>query len=377
MSSKINYNKLDLDHYLRDLQIVGSLSSLFSDSEIPLLHYRVTENLYCSSFDAENLARADVSADAKLHTYGVGIKTFIEGNRKTFQKIAEFDTQIKLYQDLNPNDKIHKIAELRNRRLQFTKDVYGIKSMIYHCIVRNKKGFFLFEEDMFPIDLEHVELDEVKNHIYRFHDEFATYQFNETKSTLYKRFITDNYFASINVTILQDPMSELRKLKLTGAQAQISEILILPLYTYKRGTSVKIVPTASGLNQWNAKGRARHLDEVYIPYPAEIRAVFDSYFPDRNTPFDVLLPNGKSISMKICQSDGKALMSNPNKALGEWILREILKVPYGVLVTYEMLLEIGIDAVIFEKINGQYKLNFAEIGKFEEFSQKILFPDYE
>lgn len=377
MSSKINYNKLDLDNYLRDLRIVGSLSSLFSDSEIPLLHYRVTENLYCSSFGADNLARADVSADAKLRSYGIGIKTFTEGNRKTFQKVAEFNSQVELYRNLSPIDKVRKIAELRNRRIEFTKDVHDIQEMIYHCIIRNKHGFFLFEEDMIPVDINNLHYDGVKNHIYKFHDGFAEYQFNESKSTLYKRFVTDNYFASIDVDILDDPMAELRRLNLTGAQAQVSEVLILPLYTYKRGTSIKIVPEKSGLNQWNAGGRARNQDEVYIPYPADIRAVFDSYFPNRDTPFNVLLPNGKTISMKICQADGKAIMSNPNKALGEWILRDILKVPYGKLVTYEMLLEIGIDAVVFEKINGVYKLNFAEVGKFEEFSEHILCPDYE
>lgn len=143
---------------------------------------------------------------------------------------------------------------------------------------------------------------------------------------MYKRFITDSYFAYVPVEILEDPMTELRRLNLTGESAQVSEILILPLYTYKRGTSIKIVPEKSGLNQWNAGGRARHQDEVYIPYPADIRAVFDSYFPNRDISFDVLLPNEKTLSVKICQADGKAIMSNPNKALGEWILREVLKV---------------------------------------------------
>lgn len=377
MGSKINYNKQEIDSYLRDLRVVGSLSSLFSDSEIPLLHYRVTENLYCSSFGAENLARADVSADAKLRKYGIGIKTFTEGNKRTFQKVAEFNSQVELYHDLKPEEKVKKIAELRNRRIQFTKDVHDIHDMIYHCIVRNKNGFYLFEEDMFPIDIEHLHFDGVRNHIYKFHDGISEYQFNESKSTLYKRFITNDYFASIPVDVLENPMAELRRLNLTGASAQISEVLILPLYTYIRGTSIKIVAEKSGLNQWNASGRKRHPDEVYIPYPADIRAIFDSYFPNRDTPFDVLLPNGKILSMKVCQSDGKALMSNPNKSLGEWILRDILKVPYGKLVTYEMLLEIGIDAIIFEKINGKYRLNFAEVGKFEEFRDRILCPDYE
>lgn len=377
MNSKINYNKQELDNYLNDLQVVGSLSSLFSDSDIPLLHYRVPENLYCSLFGAENLARADVSADAKLRTYGIGIKTFVEGNKRTFQKIAEFNSQVELYKDLEPINKVKKIAELRNRRITFTKDVHNINNMIYHCIVRNHNGFFLFEEDMFLINVDKIVLDEVNKHIYKFHDDLAEYQFNESKSTLYKRFVTEDYFASIPVSILENPMEALRKLNLSGEVAEITEILMLPLYTYDRSTKRKIVAEKSGLNQWNASGRRRDPDEVYIPYPAEIRSINENFFPDRNTSFDVKLPNGKTLSMKVCQDGGKALMSNPNKDLGKWLLREILKIEEGVLVTYEMLLEIGIDAIIFEKTNNKYKLNFVKVGKFEEYRDHVLDPDYE
>lgn len=377
MNSKINYNKQELDNYLNDLQVVGSLSSLFSDSDIPLLHYRVPENLYCALFGAENLARADVSADAKLRTYGIGIKTFVEGNKRTFQKIAEFNTQVELYKDLEPLEKVKKIAELRNRRITFTKDVHNINNMIYHCIVRNHDGFFLFEEDMFLINVDNIVLDEVNKYIYKFHDDLAEYQFNESKSTLYKRFITEDYFASIPVSILENPMEVLRKLNLSGEVAEITEILMLPLYTYDRSTKRKVVAEKSGLNQWNALGRRRDPDEVYIPYPAEIRSINENFFPDRNTPFDVKLPNGKTLSMKVCQDGGKALMSNPNKDLGKWLLREILKIEEGVLVTYEMLLEIGIDAIIFEKTNNKYKLNFVKVGKFEEYRDHVLDPDYE
>ena len=377
MNSKINYNKQELDNYLNDLQVVGSLSSLFSDSDIPLLHYRVPENLYCALFGAENLARADVSADAKLRTYGIGIKTFVEGNKRTYQKIAEFNSQVELYKDLEPLDKVKKIAELRNRRITFTKDVYNINNMIYHCIVRNHDGFFLFEEDMFLINVDKIILDEVNKHIYKFHDDLAEYQFNESKSTLYKRFITEDYFASISVRILENPMEVLRKLNLSGEVAEITEILMLPLYTYDRSTKRKIVAKKSGLNQWNASGRRRDPDEVYIPYPIEIRSINENFFPDRNTPFDVTLPNGRTISMKVCQDGGKALMSNPNKDLGKWLLRDILKIEEGVLVTYEMLLEIGIDAIIFEKTNNKYKLNFVKVGKFDEYRDYVLDPDYE
>ena len=34
----------------------------------------------------------------------------------------------------------------------------------------------------------------------------------------------------------------------------------------------------SGLNQWNAGGRPRHSDEVYIPIPSEIHKNFQGFF---------------------------------------------------------------------------------------------------
>ena len=375
--SIINYNKQQMDNYLSDLRIVGSLSGLFSDNDVPFLHYRVTENIYCSSFNATNLARDDVTADAKLRTFGVGIKTFIEQNKRTFQKVAEFNSQVELYKDLNSLDKVKKIAELRNRRIQFTKDAYDLKDMIYHCVIRNKSGICLFEEKMFPVDINNIKMLKSNNHILNFTDGISVYKFNVSKSTLYKKFITKEYFAEVPVTILENPLEKLNMINLYEGPVTSKEILILPLYTYRKGTLIKIVPEKSGLNQWNAGGRQRNEDEVYIPFPADIRTVFDSYFPDRNTPFDVELPNGNILSMKICQDEGKAIMSNPNKALGKWLLRDVLKIPYGVLVTYQNLLEIGIDSVIFEKEGDKYKLDFQKIGSFEEFYNRMIIPDYE
>lgn len=72
--------KKELDYYKKLLQILGSLTNLFSESKVPYLNYRVTENLYCKAFDAKNLSRADVSADASLGNIGIGIKTFVNSN---------------------------------------------------------------------------------------------------------------------------------------------------------------------------------------------------------------------------------------------------------------------------------------------------------
>ena len=376
--SVIIYNDLELTKYLKDLQLLGSLSSLFSDNSIPFIHYRVAENLYCSNFNADNLSRADVAVDAKYKVHGVGVKTFCEENKKTMQKIAEFNKQTELYKNLEPLEKIKKISELRNNRIIFTKNNYSITDFIYHCVIRNKQGIFLFEENMCLVDMSNIKLlieKKTKEHIYLFTDGVHEYQFNESKSTLYKRFITTNYFAEIEVTILDEPMEDLRKMKLIGTPAKIVERLVLPLFSVTR--MQKIVPPKSGLNQWNAGGRKRDLNEVYIPFPIEVRNAYDSFFPARDTSFDVKLPNGDTLSMKVCQDGGKAIMSNPNKALGEWILRKVLKLPEGTLLTYEMLLSIGIDSVVFEKIEGNYSVDFGDLGTFEEFMYEHIIPDYE
>lgn len=61
-------------------------------------------------------------------------------------------------------------------------------------------------------------------------------------------------------------------------------------------------------------------------------------------------------------------MSNPNKDLGNWLLRNVFELPEDTLVTYEMLQRFGIDSVIFTK-NGDrdYSVDFAEIGTYEQF----------
>lgn len=361
----IDYKKDELNKYLDDLKIVGTLSSLFSDSTTPMLYYRATENLYCNAFGATNLARSDVPADAKLGKIGIGIKTFLEQNKKTYQKIEEFNNQHSLYDGLNPEEKVKKIAELRNKRLSFTMNTYDIEKMIFHCIVRNDSGFHFYEEPMDFIDLNNIEIQNVKSNTIDFTDKKNNYKFNITKSTLYKQFITDDYFAEIKVYIAEDPLSLINKEEISSIMTvKEGEILVMPLYSTSHGE--RFVPERSGLNQWNANGRKRDVNEVYIPFPAKLREKYADFFPPRNQSFNVTLPSGKEISMKVCQEGGKAIMSNPNKVLGEWILRDVLQLEENEIVTYDKLLELGIDSVEFEKINDKYKLDFRQIDEVEE-----------
>ena len=48
--------KYQKDEYEKFLKIVGSLSNLFSESQIPYLYYRVAEKIFCKAFDAEDLS---------------------------------------------------------------------------------------------------------------------------------------------------------------------------------------------------------------------------------------------------------------------------------------------------------------------------------
>ena len=65
-------------------------------------------------------------------------------------------------------------------------------------------------------------------------------------------------------------------------------------------------------------------------------------------------------------------MSNPNKLLGEWILRKVLQIPVGQLVTYEDLDHVGIDSVIITKLEEDlFKINFATKGSYDEFEQEF------
>lgn len=71
---------------------------------------------------------------------------------------------------------------------------------------------------------------------------------------------------------------------------------------------------------------------------------------------------------KICQDGGKALMSYSNRELGQWILRDILKLREGQVLDYEKLQTIGIDSVRIDKIsNSDFEINFAKTDSYEQF----------
>lgn len=362
--------------YINNLRNIASFSGLFAtESAAPFLVSRATENIYCESLLAVNLGRDDSAIDAILDNYGVGIKTFLHNKGNTLQKIAEFNRESISYRELSAKEKILYISKLRNERLQFALNNYGVEKLIYHCITRETNGMInVYETPMDFIDIDNINNVVSKQNSISFNDKRNEYNFNLTKSTLFKRFpFADNTYLveSFHVNVIKDPfvvLSEIMEKHFSYETTAEKDCVILPLYSFSNSKG-KTVPEKSGLNQWNAGGRKRNENEVYIPISRKIHQTFPSFFPSRDTPFILHLPNGEKISAKVCQDGDKALMSNPNKDLGMWILRDVLNLNKGQLLTYDKLSEIGVDSVIITKNNNnEFLIDFCEVGSYDEFA---------
>ena len=376
------------DNYKKMLSIVGALTQLFSESDCPYLAYRAHENIFCKYFEADNLARMDCSADAKKNRIGIGLKTW---TGQDDQKVAEFGKLRETFAGLSGLDLVKKIAEYRNERIRVTKNLNGIDEMIYHVVKRVPGAMQILECAFDYIDIDRISLIRNRGNVNNtyFTDGRHTYHFSTSKNTLYMIFEDMELLDNFNVEIMDDPYTCLMNLmpgvsvesvfeKATPKVSVPKENQIcLRLYSTKpNGT--KYVAEKSGLNQWNGarfvrrtgEYKPRDPNELYIPYPAEDRRNTVGFFPDRDTVFNLRLPDGSEIPAKICQDDGKAIMSNPNNLLGEWLLRKVFELSEGTLVTYKMLLKFGIDSVVFTK-HGEldYSVDFAEIGTYEQFYQ--------
>lgn len=368
------------------LTIVSKLSKLFSLSSTPYIDYRLVENLFCKYYQAINDARLCTAYDARIGSIGIGIKTFILTGQHKIEKIAEFN---KLRKELDKCDsKEHlarKLAEFRNDRLDFSRRSYNITDSIYHIVGRCAGQLELFNYPYDPILVDEIGAIRRTRSGLTFSDGRHDYSFNSSKSVLMMKFIPPEDRVLLPVEILDDPFALLEQLlyetpesiALSSSTKPIikgEDYVILPLYSERGG--VKQVPQRSGLNQWNAKGRPRNPDEVYIPIPRAIHHVYPDFFPDRDTPFLLQLPTGDVLSAKVCQDNSKALMSNPNQALGKWLLRDMLRLDEGQLVTMEILNKYGIDSVMIRRLSA---INVDEVAdsNFPAYSLSFQSGDYE
>lgn len=364
--------------YFEMLGLMASISKLFSENEVPYLDYRLTENLFCKYYNAINDARSCTAYDARFSGLGIGIKTFILKNNASTEKIAEFNKLRPYIADLKGKELACKLAEFRNQRIQFADDTFNVSESQYHIVGRSAGLLRVFNVPYERINVEKICNVKDKGPSLSFEDDKNFYSFNRSKTVLMKRFEVPEVYRDVPVDILSDPLSLLEKL-LTDKSSEIYhpivkgyDYVILPLYsTQQKGE----VSEKSGLNQWNAGGRERNINEVYIPVPVKVHKLYPNFFPKKDESFELQLPDGKRLSAKICQQGGKALMSNPNSDLGEWLLRKILKKKEGSLVTKLDLDTFGFDSIMVVNTHKKnkdglkiFRLEFAENqNNFQEF----------
>ncbi len=408
----------DQGFYSDALIAVGGLSRLFSESDIPFFQYRFVENLFIRATKGKNISRQDAVFDALVgenNGVAVGVKTFTLPRKATYsyEKVQEFTAlagkgKIGM---MNDRDLIQTIARERNRRILIESASFNADptKSIYHCLIR-REGEAVVHEEPYPT----ISIDAItpltssgkkltkfstKSSNIHFHDGLNHYRYSRSKNVLLKKFeiSTGSNWDPVKIKIIEDVFSQLFEnvlgatitsdMKITGLYDESSDTpgvdyVVLPLYSVRSGA--KEVPAKSGLNQWNAAGRARKFGEAYIPVPIDIHKNCKDFFP-LGEKFKLYLPNTKEpADASLCQSDYKALMTKPNDELCKWIFKVIdpkfslsmyNKAPSRTPFTYSDLEAAGFDAVRVSKLRNQdksgFEIQFEPIGAYEDFLESI------
>ena len=408
MTKKSNF---ELSKYTELLQAVASMSRLYSDNEKAYLDSRFIEKLFIYSSKARDLSRKDNSFDAIINnTSGVGVKTFgVESMSPKAEKIAEFTRLARqgVFKNLKAEELAITAAQYRNDRIKTDAEEYNIDmtSSFYHCLIRKKEGAIIHEEPYSYINVDSIkpikgkEFDSKEGSTH-FTDGLNNYSFNISKNVLFKTFDLSKGFNSelIPLVIHEDIFDRILKwyknelgIKIDSSDFQESfaiqnreeiagvDYVILPLYSSKnKSIEDKTVYPASGINQWNAGGRKRKFGESYIPVPAQIHRDYPDFFPPRDKTFKLGLPNNEVVDAKICQDGGKALMTNPNDLLCDWLFRTIdpefsekkfeKRFNEKKAYTYFDLIRVGKDSVKISKESiNSYKIEFTVLNSYEKF----------
>ncbi len=194
-------------NYLKLLAAVSKLSRLFSESAVPFINYRVAENIFCRSFEANNLSRSDTAFDVAYNSVGIGLKTFISNNNNSTEKVAEFNSLSRDLKKYEGKELALKLGEYRNERINLANRVYDIKSSLYHIVARREKELLLFETDYNQIDIENIHSVKESKASLQFEDGQNLYSFNYSKSTLFRKFIIPQNAFRLPIDIIDDPYS--------------------------------------------------------------------------------------------------------------------------------------------------------------------------
>lgn len=403
------FSQLEKDEYIEFLKIFGALSGLFKDNQEginarkPYLYYRNHEQLFARVFDVEDLTRKDSAFDAlgkwENDRIGIGLKTWIHTKDKTYQKVAEFNKLAPevispLIKEGTSEEVIRKVSELRNERIMLDKRLYKTNRDVYHYITRDDDVMNIIETSYDLIDINSLELIS-DGKTYTFKDKYHNYKFYTSKSVLLEEFDASEceIVEQIPIEQFDNPFELLRMINISNDICKIAEEnesyevihqeIILPLYQDKK--EGPFVSPCSGINIRHSKPKNKGSNTPRPEYEIEVRVstwihhIFPKFFGlnafDENqikdkelNDFDLILPDGRVLRGRIKQENGKSLQTNPQGALGEWILKDVLGLENREMVTIEYLNSLGIDSLKIIKLNDKrFKITVAETGAYERF----------
>lgn len=370
-----NFTPTQINTYKNRVKLVGALSNIFSaNRSSPSIPYHLLVEAFCHSFNGELRDESNL-INLTVNNYGVCIRTFDMNSVDKFVELLTFNNISKQIDSMKYRDIVKILTDLWNERVQIVKKIYNIQNTYYHFVLYTSEMMIEYwESKMDIIDFDTVKDIKVKDNSIFFKDDKNSYYFNMEDETLYINFyssVTSEKITEHKVYVIEDPIeaiSNLINLKpLTKTYYKKEKYVVLPLYSFSKGRG-KYVPERSGLNQWNANGRARDCNEVYVPIPVAIRKKETDFFPNRLTQFALITQGGRKLVAKVSQQSGKALMTYPNRDLGSFILRDILGIAENEVITYEDLVDKGIDSIkITKKNDSEYYISFLPIGSYDNF----------
>lgn len=413
---------LDESRYESLIKAIGSLSGLFGDGINANIHYRTVERLFIYTTKARDLTRKDKVFDAlvgKKFEIGVGIKTFAlqnKGAKSKMEKVQEL-TRIAGRGDLDrlpPERLALRVSEIRNKSIKSDSNQFGvdISKSIYHCLIRLGDDAYIHEQPYPLIDLENLRPANTRGKVLRrwskaksrstihFSDGKHHYSYHTSKNTLSMRFEFPDLLTGrrLDMTRIPDiwdvldagqlfsafgdqPQKETSKpLKNVASKGKPGiDYVVLPLYSLRK--EGKRVEKKSGINFWNAGGRKRKYGEAYIPVPKAVHDVASGFFPRVGKYFLIQLPDRSSpVRASLCQENGKALMSEKNNELCQWLYKVLdpdisedafKRPPRRQPFEYNDLIEIGSDCIVVTKIHSKpsptFSIELGALGDYEKF----------
>lgn len=403
------FSQTEKDEYIEFLKIFGALSGLFKDNQEganarkPYLYYRNHEQLFARVFEVEDLTRKDSAFDVlgkwENDRVGIGLKTWIHTKDKTYQKVAEFNKLAPeiispLIKNGTSEEVIKKVSELRNERIMLDKRLYRTNRDVYHYVTRDDDVMNIIETSYDLIDIDTLELIS-DGKTYTFKDKYNSYKFYTSKSVLLEEFDASKgeIVEQISIEQFDDPFELIRMINLSNDTYKVAEEnesyevvheeIILPLYQDKK--EGPFVSPCSGVNIRNSKPKNKGSNTPRPEYEIEVRVstwihhIYPKFFGinafDENeikdkelNDFDLILPDDRVLRGRIKQENGKSLQTNPQGALGEWILKDVLGLENREIVTIEYLNKLGIDSLKIIKLSDKcFKITVAETGAYERF----------